>query len=241
MKRIIFAVIVTILALGLVAACSKKSGNTGTVVKVAFGDNLKPHGFREENGKITGYDVEIFEELDKLWDDVVFEFDMMHQTVGLLGVETGKYQIASNGFFKNPPREEKFLFPQENMGWSPLNLAVKGDSAINSLEDMKGKAFVPTVAGGGGHYILSTYIAAHPEDNYTLNTIDRAERADQLIWVSEGRYDAYFGPGDGVLSLKEALGLDIKLSDIVHYEPTYPVFNKSSPDLVERYDTGIKT
>ena len=239
MKKIIFAVIVTIFALGLVATCSKKSG--GNVVKVVFSEGNKPKCFRDENGKITGYDVEVFEELDKLWDDITFEFDSLEQTGLLLGVETGKYQAGSNGLFKNPAREEKFLFPQENICYSPLHLVVKNGSDINSLEDMKGKTFTPLPAGWGNYYILKTYIDAHPEGNYTFGTIESVAIADLAKWVDEGRYDAFFGPTEEWTPIKEALGLNIKYSDVAYYEPTYPVFNKSNVDLAKRYDAGMKT
>ena len=239
MKRAIFAVIVAVVAVGVFSACAKKSG--GNVIKVVFVDGDKPKCFRDESGKITGYDVEVFEELDKLWNDVTFEFDMGDQSAMLLGVETNKYQIGSDGLFKNPSREEKFLFPKENLGYSPLNLLVKGDSTINSLEDMRGKTFTPLPANWGNHYILTTYINVHPEGNYTFGTIDSVALSDLALWVAEGRYDAYFGPTEWVPSVKEGRGFDVKVSDIAYYEPTYPIFNKSRSDLVDRYNTGIKT
>jgi ABC-type amino acid transport substrate-binding protein len=241
MKRVIFAVIVAIIAAGVFSACAKKrGGNQNNIVKVVFGEGNKPKAFHDENGKPSGYEVEVFEELDKLWDDITLEFDMMNQTSALLGVETGKYQIGSSGLFKNPPREEKFLFPRENLYYSPLNLVIKGDSTINSFEDMRGKTFTPMQADVGTYFILEAYIKAHPEGNYTLNTIDRVVSADSARWIAEGRYDAWFTPGEPVPPIKEALGLDIKLSDIVYYEPTYPIFNKANADLVERYNTSIK-
>jgi len=242
-KRAVIAVSVVLAVIlvsgGLLSGCSKKKGDN--VVKVVFVEGDKPKCFREENGKITGYDVEVFEELGRLWGNVKLEFDMADQSAMLLGVETGKYQIGSDGLFKNPSREEKFLFPRENLGYSPLTLLVKGDSTINSLEDMKGKTFTPLPANWGNYYILKKYIEAHPEGNYTFDTIDSVALSDLAIWVAEGRYDAYFGPTEWVPSVKEQLGLAIKISDTAYYEPTYPIFNKSGSDLADRYNTGIKT
>ena len=238
MKRVIFAVIVAVVAVGVFSACAKKSG--GNVIKVTFVEGGRPKGFRDASGKITGYDVEVFEELDKLWDDVTFEFELTDQSAMLLGVETGKYHAASDGLFKNPSREEKFLFPSENLCYSPLNLLVRSDSTINSLEDMKGKVFVPLPANWGNYYILKTYIDAHPEGNYTFNAIDSVVNADIARWVHDGLYDAYFGPTESFPSIKEELKLNIKITDTVYYEPTYPIFNKNSADLVTRWNAGIK-
>jgi ABC-type amino acid transport substrate-binding protein len=249
MKRIFTILWVTLILAAVFAACAA-AGNSGPpaadsaenvkVITIGVISYDKPKTFVDADGKIKGYDVEVFEEIDQLWDDVAFEFEAVDQSAMLLGVETGKYGIATDGLFKNPSREEKFLFPKERLGYSPLNLVIKTDSDINSLEDMQGKTFSPLPANWGNYYILKTYIDAHPEGNYSLSTIDSLTEADAFKWIDEGRYDAYFGPPEALAPIKEELGLDLKLSDVALYEPTYPIFEKSNTELAARYDEAIK-
>lgn len=65
--------------------------------------------FIDENGKLTGFDVELVREIDKRLPD--YEFDIQTQEFSnlLLSLETKKIDFVAHEMEKNPERTEKYL------------------------------------------------------------------------------------------------------------------------------------
>lgn len=234
----------------LVTGCSKQNqedhsqhaaAGSAKVIKVAVINTDKPKTFVDENGQLTGYDVEVIKAINAKLPEYQFQFEGMDQSAMLLGVESDKYAMASDGLFKNPDREKKFLFPEENHGLSLVKLVVKKDrNDINSLEDLTDKKLVPLPSNWGTYSIVKEYNAKNPDKQVKLETIDTLADADAYKWVNSGKYDAYLTPFEPFAEIQKSLNLNLKLSKAVAKVPTYIIFNKNQTELKNKVDQALK-
>lgn len=246
MKKIERVVLSILIIFGVVAssfdAFAAETKNP-TVVKVACNNSFKPIGFIDENGKLTGYDVEVIREVDRRLPDYEFVLEPQDSVSNLLGVETGKYAFGSSSFFKNPDREKKFLFPEENHGVAFVRIMVKKDrNDINTIDDLVGKSFVPHPPNDGIYTIIKNYNDAHPGKEIKLQPIDAASKApaDALKWVDSGRYEAEVIGAYIFYAVNKDLKLNLKLTGAVSNQPMYFVMNKSQTDLKTKIDKVLK-
>jgi L-cystine transport system substrate-binding protein len=213
------------------------------VVKVAVNNSFKPIGFIDENGKHTGYDIEVIKEVDRRLPEYEFVLEGQDSTSNLLGVETGKYVFGSSSFFKNPDREKKYLFPDENYGVAFVKIMVKKDrNDINTIDDLAGKSFVPHPPADGIYTIIKNYNDAHPDKQIKLQAIDPASKApaDALKWVDSGRYEAEVIGAYIFHAVQKDLKLDLKLTGTVSKSPMYFVMNKTQTELKGKIDQVLK-
>ena len=78
-------------------------------IVIATEGNWSPWTYHDENGKLTGLDVEIGKRLaEELGVDVKFEETDWDSI--LSGIESGKYDIACNGVGYTDKRAEKYNF-----------------------------------------------------------------------------------------------------------------------------------
>jgi len=224
------------------------SGNTFAadavkVVKVGVNKSFKPIGFRDESGKLTGYDVEVIREVDRRLPDYEFELDGVDSPSNFLGIDSGKYAFGSSSFFKNAEREKKYLFPEENHGAVLVKIMVREDrNDINTMEDLVGKSLCPHPPGDGIYTIIQNYNEAHPGKEVKLVAIDQASvtPATALKWVADRRYDAEIIGNMIFYTVQKELKLPLKLTGIVSKNNTYFVFNKSQTELKTKIDKVLR-
>jgi L-cystine transport system substrate-binding protein len=239
---ILFTIIIYVglgLSTGVVAG--EKPGVT--VIRVGVNNNFKPIGFRDENNKLTGYDVEVIKEVDKRLPEYEFELDGVDSPSNFLGIDTGKYAFGSSSFFKNPDREKKYLFPDENHGVVLVRIMVKKDrNDINTMEDIVGKSLCPHPPGDGIYTIIKNYNDSHPDKQVKLVAIDQASvtPATSLKWVADGRYDAEIIGSMIFYTVQKELNLPLKLTGVVSKSHTYFVMNKSQTELKTKIDKVLK-
>jgi L-cystine transport system substrate-binding protein len=114
MKHAWKAAILLILAALALAGCGGASageskGGAKKII-VGTGTQFSKVAFIDENGKLTGFDVELARELDARLPQYEFEFQTLEFSSILLSLETGKIDFGAHEFGKNPEREEKYLF-----------------------------------------------------------------------------------------------------------------------------------
>lgn len=216
------------------------------IIHIAVVSSDRPKTYIDDNGEITGFDVEVLKKVNTLLPQYKFVFDAMDYESMLVGVESGKYQIASNSLLKTPSREAKLLFPQENIGVTLVKMVVRADQVgLDSLDDAaKTHArLVPIPANWGTYAILTQYNKDHPQQPLVFGTIEALDRADAYKWLVSGRYDAFLTTADGHKVTSEALGYQnkLKLTSVVKSFKTYSVFNKKETVLAADVDGALKT
>ncbi|WP_054939400.1 transporter substrate-binding domain-containing protein [Paenibacillus ihuae] len=262
MKKSISLVFASILTLAIAgcgnngnnAANSGQTGNTAeaaasnataepakaTKIIVGTGTAFPQVCFIDENGKLTGFDVELLKEIDNRLPDYEFDFQTMDFSNLLLSLETKKIDLVAHVMEKNPERELKYSFNKEAYAhWRNRIVVAKDNDTIQTLDDLKGKK-VLVGATSAQAQILENYNKEH--DN-AINIVYQSGTAnDAADQISTGRVDATLA-ADFVLpiidpqSKLKASGPELSSADILY------VFRKDDADsqkLSDAIDGAIK-
>ena len=128
--------------------------------------------------------------IDDYLDDWTFNYTVLDYETALAGTTSGKYDLDSGCKFRTPAREEAFLVSNP-YNYFFMNLVVKNDSGIKSLEDMDGKSIAPIVATDGRAVTLADWMEKHPDIKLDFETLAASgAMADEITSVEDGVYDA---------------------------------------------------
>ncbi|WP_167858900.1 transporter substrate-binding domain-containing protein [Paenibacillus cymbidii] len=213
-----------------------------TVLKVA--QNAVPNPpFSSLNEKniMEGYTVEYLKLLDERLPEIKFEYEQIAREAMLVGVETGKYDLAANFYYRNPEREAKYLFGQTEYGYS-LNALIVKDSRndIHSLDDMRGKKLTPMSPSTGLRTLVVDYNKKNTDNPILFNDIDAVTDAESVQWVAKGTYDAYLTNKTVFDNVNAQLKLPLKIATFVSKEPIWVLFNKNKSAVATRFDEVTK-
>lgn len=241
MKKIWAGAVAMLGLILFISGCSQSSTKVDDgkqVIKVAISDEVNPPFlFADENNEPIGYDIDYLKEIEKKLPDYHFEYIWGEEESNLVGVDTGKYDFAINWFFKNPERQEKFLYPEHEFGYSLTSLVTKKDQDdIKTLDDMVGKKFPPVSPSGGLRSILNAYNKQHPDNPLTLESMESPSNAENLKMVDKGKADAMFINLTTFNEIQKELNLDLKVGGIVSKEPIWVVYNKDNVELAQEID-----
>lgn len=217
------------------------TASTGGVKKiiVGTGTGFPNVCFIDENGKLTGYDVELVREIDKRLPDVEFEFKTMEFSNLLLSLETNKIDFVAHQMETNPEREQKYLFNKVPYSIFLNRVTVaKDNNTIKGLDDLVGKK-VLTGATSNAAYLLNEYNKAHNNGIDVVYTSGAAN--DTVQQIVSGRVDAtittdfanrFNTDADGNVALK-TVGEPLNQSNV------FFVFRKDEQPLSDEIDKAI--
>lgn len=135
-----------VLTLVSLAACGKKeaSGDDSwkTIEKdqkvtIGLDDTFVPMGFKDEDGKIVGFDVDLAKAVFDQYD-VKADFQPIDWSMKENELENGTIDLIWNGYTVTESRKKKVLFSNP-YAQNEQVLVTKKDSGITSAEAMKGK------------------------------------------------------------------------------------------------------
>src|SRR3954451_3406097 len=201
MKKTLMIFMTLILVL-FAGACSSQETNTASkssseaskedtkVQKIIVGTGTQfPNVcFIDENGKLTGYDVELVRKIDEKLPEYEFEFKTMEFSNLLLSLETNKIDFIAHQMEVNEERQEKFLFNKEPYNVFPLHVTVnQNNNEIQSIEDLKGKKAIVSATSNSAVF-LEKY---NKEHNLGIEIIYAGQGPDTTInQIKTGRADA---------------------------------------------------
>jgi ABC-type amino acid transport substrate-binding protein len=157
----------------------------------------------------------------------------------LLSLESGKVDIATHQFAKNPEREQKYLFANESYTAAATKITVlKGRNDINSLEDLNGKT-VQLSPGSNDAYLVEKYNTEH--GNKIKLTYGASDNATLINTLEIGKIDAFFSITRTVDTLNKTFGDKIKVvGDPLYNSYTYQIFRKDETQLRDDVDKALK-
>lgn len=146
-KRFISIILCFAMCMVLFTACgTNKTGDEGSaakeskdkVIKVAANGSFYPIIYTDDNGKLTGFEHDIMEEIGKragyeVQFEVVGDYAVMFE-----GLDSGKYDTIVGQISVTEERQKKYTF-SEVYGYNAIKLAVRGDDPATSIEDMQGR------------------------------------------------------------------------------------------------------
>src|SRR5699024_1208884 len=232
-----YLALITLIGLVLLVACSNdESASASDVrkVKVAYAQAGKPVSYTDEDGKPTGYDVEVIKAVAAKLPGYEFEFVGTSDDDLLIGVEQGKFQVGVKNAFFTEERTKKFIYPKEFIGLSSTGLVLKKENEhIKSLEDFAKAdlSLAPIAANNAQYTVIETYNEENPDNQINLEA-GEVFSIDVVQWVIEDRVD-------GAVMIEGSFNRQVlnddapynHLQDDVVYNEfavieTWPLFNK---------------
>ena len=231
------------------AADGRAEAPSARVIRAAHTQNYVPYGYVDEKGGSDGFEIAVLKAVDALLPEYEFSFVPTSDEDLFIGLETGRYQLATKGAWSTEERRKKFIFPTEPLAASIIGIAYRSADAdkikdLDSFAAYSGK-LVPISPQSAQYAVVSDYNAAHPERPIALKPSDVFIINDAYLWVLEGRYDAFF---DIKLSFqKNVLAKDgpfHHLASRLAYAPykgipTWPLFAKGEEELAKAYDRAM--
>ncbi|GGD67341.1 transporter substrate-binding domain-containing protein [Paenibacillus nasutitermitis] len=229
-------------AAGVSAVDAARTDTTQEIKKIIVGTGtaFPKVCFLDENGKLTGFDVELVKEIDKRLPGYEFELQTMDFANLLLSLDTKKIDFVAHEMEKNPEREQKYLFNKEPYAhWKNKIVVAKDNDSIQSLDDLAGKK-VLTGATSAQAQILENYNKDHDKK---INIVYQNGAAnDTVSQLTTGRVDATLA-ADFSLSLIDPQGKLKTVGEPLSDAEILFVFRKNDPDdqkLADAIDEAIK-
>lgn len=245
-KRNIFkSVLVALSIVTVFTACSGKSNGGKTATTNNLLEKVKEEGklligtegtyapftFHDNDGKLTGFDVEIAKEVAKRIG-VKAEFVETKWDGMFAGLDAGRFDMIVNQVGIRPDREEKYDFSRPYIKSRAVLIVAKDNNSITSFEDLKGKKAAQTLTSNYGDLArgYGAEIVASEGFNQTIDLI-LANRADATINDSISFYDLLKQKPDIAVKIA-AEENDASVSGIM--------FRKNSKELVDTVNKALE-
>ncbi|MCY7501880.1 transporter substrate-binding domain-containing protein [Bacillus pumilus] len=129
---------------------------------VGTGNAYQPFVYLDENGKLTGYEKAVLDEVDQLLPQYQFKYESFEFKNILPALDAGKVDLAAHQYEINDERQKKYLFGK--VGYTDYTSYVVVDKAsghdFQSLDDLAGHK-VHTSTGSNFAYLLEQYNEKH--------------------------------------------------------------------------------
>lgn len=241
-----------VLTAGVFAGCgnsqqaeSAKLANGKTPVKTLISSNEPPLNWKDEDGKLHGYEYEILLEVNKKLKDYTLDIDAVpDETVDVM-MESGEAKVAAGGYYSNKQRQEQFLLPENPIGASSLMIYVrKGEtSKYSNLEDVVNAhlKLVPFSPNGGAFRIMTEWNNAHGNPLPEIPVQADFSQTERLKGLASGQFDALITPNNlGVLDHATKLGIEIEtVKEPVKVNKTYVLVNKNEEKLAQEINEAL--
>lgn len=211
----------------------------GETFTVGLDDTFAPMGFRDENGDLVGFDIDLATNIAELYDWEL-NFQSIDWALKETELNSGNIDMIWNGYGVTPEREEKVLMSEPYLPSSQIVISKKG-SGINELADLEGKK----MATQSGSTALD-FMIAWPNDLYNNLAEEPVLYPDYNQVFSDlasDRVDAIYASGlYGSYTLQQRDDTEDYqyFVDPTSEEPMAVGLRKSDTDLKEALDAGLQ-
>lgn len=189
-----------------------------------------PFTFHDKDGKLTGFDVEIAEEVFKRLD--IKPIFVETKWDGLIaGLDAKRYDLVANEVSINPERQEKYDFSDPYIVSKAVLVVQEGNNDIKTFEDLKGKKSAQSLS--------SNYLKKAEEFGATVTPIEGFNQAIDL--VTSGRVDATINDSLSYLDLKKQrpeLPIKVAVEEKNATQNAF-LFRKGSEELAEAVNGAL--
>lgn len=233
-----------LVAAGVLAACSggAKEEAAASKKEIIVATNASPKPFNyEENGELTGYEIELVRAIFKDSDKYDVKFEKTEWSGVFAGLDADRYQMAVNNISYTKERAEKYLYAAPTAKNPNVLVVKKDDSSIKSLDDIGGKS-TEVVQGTTSAKQLEDYNKQH-SDNPTVLNYTRADFQQIMGRLSDGQFDYKIFDKIGVETVIKNQGLDnLKVIELPSDQQpyVYPLLAKGQDELKTFVDKRIQ-
>ena len=233
-----------LVAAGVLAACSggAKKEEAASKKEIIVATNASPKPFNyEENGELTGYEIELVRAIFKDSDKYDVKFEKTEWSGVFAGLDADRYNMAVNNISYTKERAEKYLYAAPTAKNPNVLVVKKDDSSIKSLDDIGGKS-TEVVQGTTSAKQLEDYNKQH-SDNPTVLNYTRADFQQIMGRLSDGQFDYKIFDKIGVETVIKNQGLDnLKVIELPSDQQpyVYPLLAKGQDELKTFVDKRIQ-
>ncbi|MCO4510646.1 glutamine ABC transporter, glutamine-binding protein/permease protein [Streptococcus infantarius subsp. infantarius] len=211
---------------------SKSSSSSDTpVLKVATTGVSFPGSYKDDDGKLTGFDVEVIKAVaDKIGYDVDFTTTSFDGLFGLL--TSHKVDVVASSIAITDEREKTYDFSTPYATFQ-YGVVTKSDSDLTSVDDLDNATIAATV-GSNQIKVLQNF-------NSTIQIQTYDDREAALSAVTNGQVDGYSNAKAILSAIIDQKGLDLKIPDGEIGEESIAIaFNKGEDEeLREKVDDAL--
>ena len=223
-----------IASVGLVG-CGNSSNSLSKIksegkIRIGTEGTYAPYTFHDKTGKLTGFDVEIAEEVSKRLG-VKPEFIETKWDGMFAGLDAKRFDMVVNQVGIKADRQEKYDFSDSYIVSKAVLIVNTSDTTIKKFEDLKGKKSAQS---------LTSNLAKIAEDNGAI--IQPVESFNQAIdLLTSKRVDATVNDSLSYLDIKKQKpNLAIKVVDEEeNAQPNAVMFNKGNKELVDAVNKAL--
>ncbi len=185
-RQFIFAMAMIVVSVFALTGCggTTTGDNSKKPIVIGLDDNFPPMGYRDKNGQIVGFDIDLARDVAKKLNRPV-EFKPIDWNAKEVELASGRIDAIWNGLSITPEREKKISFSTPYMKDEQI-VVVLQNSPIQNLEDLKGK--VVGVQNG------STSLAAFQSNKDIYDNVKNvklySDNVAALLDAKEERVDA---------------------------------------------------
>ena len=233
-----------LVAAGELAACSggakKEAAASKKEIIVATNATPKPFNY-EENGELTGYEIEVVRAIFKDSDKYDVKFEKTEWSGVFAGLDADRYNMAVSNISYTKERAEKYLYAAPTAKNPNVLVVKKDDPSIKSLDDIGGKS-TEVVQGTTSAKQLEDYNKQH-SDNPTVLKYTKADFQQIMGRLSDGQFDYKIFDKIGVETVIKNQGLDnLKVIELPSDQQpyVYPLLAKGQDELKSFVDKRIQ-
>ena len=233
-----------LIAAGVLAACSggAKKEEAASKKEIIVATNASPKPFNyEENGELTGYEIEVVRAIFKDSDKYDVKFEKTEWSGVFAGLDADRYNMAVSNISYTKERAEKYLYAAPTAKNPNVLVVKKDDPSIKSLDDIGGKS-TEVVQGTTSAKQLEDYNKQH-SDNPTVLKYTKADFQQIMGRLSDGQFDYKIFDKIGVETVIKDQGLDnLKVIELPSDQQpyVYPLLAKGQDELKTFVDKRIQ-
>ncbi|MDD6037624.1 MAG: transporter substrate-binding domain-containing protein [bacterium] len=243
-SKLVGIILAAVLVAGSLAGCSGKAAADGGAQTISVGTmgTYSPYSYEDENGKLTGYDLEVLRKIEEIDPGLHFEFQAAAWESLFPGLDADTYQMLANQICSNPEREEKYYLTTNPYFTCVSSIIVKkGTTGINDLNDLQGKKIGLTVGDS-----FTRVVEEWNEANGNILDIQYYSEDITTILqdIDNGRIDATVNDPSMAASKAKLQGLEVEpVGERLDASPTYFIFKKddAGKELRDRIDKDLET
>lgn len=245
----------TLFAAGIFAGCggdqkaassSAPAADGKQKIKVVLSSTERPLSWTDENGKIQGYEYDVWQAIAANLKDYSLDIQAVPPETQDVMMESGDAKTASGGYYRTPRREQDYIVPKTPIGVSSVMVYMTKDNAAkyHSLEDVikGGGKLVPNTPNGGIYKVLTDWNAQHNNLLKEVPIQDGLTPAERLQSLKSGQYDALVYPNNlDVEEIAQKLGFEVvALEQPIKVNETVIIINKKDQKFADEVEAALE-
>jgi polar amino acid transport system substrate-binding protein len=237
-RKKVFKSLILVAIVLVLTACNKTTQQQAEKkITIATAGDIKPFSY-EENGQLTGYDIEVIKAAFKNLSEYNIEFKTTSWESIFIGLDSGKFQAAANNLSYTEERANKYIYSYP-IATNPLVLVVNKNSEIKSLNDISGKT-TQDDTGTSTAQLVTNWNDQHT-DNPSIINYTGEDVAKRLLDLSNNEFDYLIFDKISVETIIKQNAYDLKVIelDLEDNPNNYIIFSDDSDELAATFNDEI--